>query len=68
MKVPFPPVGVEPVRAAGVAPLQIVCAAATVLAAITGVTVICMAAATSVHPPDVTVLLYQVVAVKLPGV
>jgi hypothetical protein len=38
--VPVPPVGVEPVNAAGVEPEQMVWAALTVLLAIAGVTVI----------------------------
>jgi hypothetical protein len=65
--VPLPPVGVVPVRAAGVEPEQIVCAALTVLLAIAGLTVICIAGDTSVQPPEVTVLLYHVVAVSAPG-
>lgn len=36
---PLPPVGVEPVRAAGAVPLQIVCAAVIVLLPGTGFTV-----------------------------
>jgi hypothetical protein len=66
--VPLPPVGNDPVNAAGVCPLQIACAAVTVLFAIAALTVICIAVAVFVHPPDVTVLLYQVVCVKAPGV
>ena len=65
---PLPPVGVDPVNATGVDPLQIVWAAAIVLVAITGLTVICIAVEISVHPPDVTVLLYHVVCVNAPGV
>ena len=48
-------------------PAQIVCGAAIVLFAITGFTVISMAIDTSVHPPDVTILLYQVVCVNAGG-
>jgi hypothetical protein len=60
---------VDPVSAAGVDPLQIVCAAATVLFAIAGLTVIWIAVAVfGVHPLDDTVLLNQVVCVKAPGV
>ena len=59
----------DPVSAAGVDPLQIVCAAATVLFAIAGLTVICIAVDVfGVHPPEVTVLLNQVVCVRAPGV
>ena len=65
---PSPPVGKVPVNAAGIVPVQMDCAAATVLFAITGFTVICIAVDVLVHPPDVVTRLYHVVAVKLPGV
>jgi hypothetical protein len=65
--VPLPPVGVDPVSAVGVVPVQILCAVDAVLFAITGFTVICTAAELSEHPPDVTFLRNQVVAVKDDG-
>jgi hypothetical protein len=65
--VPLPPLGVVPVKPLGVVPVQIACAVLTVLFAITGLTVISIAVDTSLQPPDVTVLRYQVVVVKAPG-
>ena len=65
---PLPPVGVLPVSGLGDEPEQTVCAALIVLVLITGVTVIATAVVTSVHKPDVTTLLYQVLTVNAPTV
>ena len=64
---PFPPVGVAPLNADGVTPEQIVCAALIVLPAITGFTVTATAAEVSIQPPELTTLLYQVLAVNADG-
>lgn len=65
---PSPPDGLLPFKAAGIAPEQIVCGAETVLLEITGLTVIPIAADTLFEQgPDITVLLYHVVAVNTPG-
>ncbi len=54
--------------AVGVWPVHIDCVPVAVLAAITGLTVICMAAEVSDADPDTTYLRYQLVCVKAPGV
>ena len=48
-------------------PLQTVAVLLSVLLAITAVTVICTVAEVLVHPPDIIVLLNQVVCVKAAG-
>ena len=66
---PFPPDGVEPIKAVGADPEHIVCELSIVLALISGVTVISMTLEiTGAQSPEFTTLLYQVVVVKLPGV
>ena len=64
---PLPPVGVDPVSVVGAVLVQIVCAPLAVLVAITGDTVTCTAALVSEHPPELTNLLNQVVALRVDG-
>ncbi len=68
VKVLFPPLGVEPVSVAGVEPAHISAGVLMVLDAITGFTVTVIAELViEGQIPALTTLLYQVVAVKLPG-
>ncbi len=66
--VPLPPEGAEPVIVAGVEPAQICAGVLNVLDAITGLTVISIAADVFVaQSPEFTKRLYQVVVVNAPG-